>query len=81
MRNYERHLVKARNQGVKTLFKTSLGISSFIMTLLSFYSFGFYIGSWLITKQVHNVNSKAIYTTGDILACLIAIVLGISSFG
>ena len=81
MRNYERHLVKARNQGIRTNLKTSLGLGTFIMTLFCFYSYGFYIGSWLITKQVQNDNVKAIYTTGDILACLMGIVLGISSLG
>jgi len=50
MRNYERHLNKARDQGVKTSLKTALGIGSFIMALFCFYAYGFYIGSWLITK-------------------------------
>jgi len=28
-----------------------------------------------------NVNQRAIYTTGDILACLMGILFGMSSFG
>ena len=81
LRNYERHLNKARTQGIKTHLKTSLGIGSFILCLFCFYAYGFYIGSWLITKQVRNVNqgAAAIYTTGDIIACLMGIVFGIGS--
>ena len=81
MRNYDRHLNKARNQGVKTHFKTSLGIGSFILSLYCFYAYGFYIGSWMITKEIKNDNQGSIYTSGDILACLMGIIFGITSLG
>ncbi len=81
MRNYDRHLIKARNQGIKTHLKTSLGIGSFILSIYGFYAYGFYVGSWLITKGVKNDNQGSTYATGDILGCLIGIIFGVTSFG
>ncbi len=81
VRNYDRHLTKARQQGVKSHLTTSLAIGTFMFALFCFYAYGFYIGSWLITKQIRNDNFDARYNSGDVLACLVGIVFGVSSVG
>jgi ATP-binding cassette subfamily B (MDR/TAP) protein 1 len=81
IRNYDRHLNKAKQQGVKSHLRTSLAIGSFMLGIFGFYAYGFYVGSWLITKQITNDNFSARYNSGDVLACLIGIVFGVSSVG
>jgi ATP-binding cassette, subfamily B (MDR/TAP), member 1 len=81
VRNYERHLVTARDTGLKTHFKSSLALSSFMFVIFGYYAYGFYTGSWLITKQIENSNSGAVYNIGDILSCFFGIVFGVMSLG
>jgi ATP-binding cassette subfamily B (MDR/TAP) protein 1 len=50
MRNYENYLGKTKSVGIKTHFKSSIGLGSMFFMMLSFYSYGFYTGSWLVTK-------------------------------
>lgn len=50
MRNYERHLGRAQATGIKTHYKTATAIASFSFAIFGYYAYGFYTGSWLITK-------------------------------
>jgi len=81
VKNYERHLARARDTGIKTHVKSSTALASFFFVLFGYYGYGFYTGSWLITKKVENSNSKELYNVGDILACFFGIVFGVMSLG
>lgn len=81
VRNYDRHLETARATALKTTFKGSLALASFMFVLFGYYAYGFYTGSWLITKQIINSNSGEIYNIGDILSCFFGIVFGVMSLG
>lgn len=81
IRNYDRHLNKARTIGLKTHIRSATALGSFTFVLFAFYSYGFYVGSWLITKQIYNENAGATYISGDILSCLIGIIFGVMSIG
>jgi ABC-type multidrug transport system fused ATPase/permease subunit len=62
--------------------KLSLAIGLFFFVIFGYYSYGFYTGSYLITKQVHNSNNNdEPYTIGDILSCFFGIVFGVLSLG
>jgi hypothetical protein len=52
-----------------------------MLAIFGYYAYGFYTGSWLITKQVENTQSHEIYNAGDILACFFGIVFGVMSLG
>ena len=49
--------------------------------MFGYYAYAFYIGSYLITKQVRNHNFGRDYTSGDIIACFFGIVFGVFSLG
>ena len=51
------------------------------MVIFGYYAYAFYIGSYLITKQVENTQSKLPYSSGDIIACFFGIVYGVFSLG
>lgn len=52
-----------------------------MLVIFGYYAYGFYTGSWLITKRVINSNNGEYYTIGDILSCFFGIVFGIMSLG
>jgi len=81
IRNYSRHLLRAKATGVKTHLKTAMALASFMFVIFGYYAYGFYTGSWLITKRVTNTNNGEFYTIGDILACFFGIVFGVMSLG
>ena len=81
VRNYERHLLRAKDVGIKTHMKSAMAISSFFIVMFGYYAYGFYTGSFLITKQIENSNSGKVYNVGDILACFFGIVFGVMSLG
>lgn len=81
IRNYSRHLLRAKATGVKTHLKTAMALASFTFVIFGYYAYGFYTGSWLITKRVTNTNNGEFYTIGDILACFFGIVFGVMSLG
>jgi ABC transporter transmembrane region len=81
IRNYSRHLARAKAVGIRTHLKTAIALACFIFTIFGYYAYGFYTGSWLITKQVVNDNNGEVYTIGDILACFFGIVFGVMSLG
>jgi len=47
-------LARARDTGIKTHFKSAIALSGFMLAIFGYYAYGFYTGSWLITKQVEN---------------------------
>ena len=81
VRNYERHLNRARETGVRTHLKSALALASFMFVIFGYYAYGFYTGSYLITGEVINSNSGKIYNIGDILSCFYGIVFGVMSLG
>jgi len=74
-------LARARDTGIQTHFKSAIALSMFMFVIFGYYAYGFYTGSWLITKQVENSQSHAVYNAGDILACFFGIVFGVMSLG
>lgn len=81
MRNYERHLNRAKEVGLGTHRKTAIALASFGFVIFGYYAYGFYTGSWLITKQVENSNSGEVYNIGDVLSCFFGIVFGVMALG
>lgn len=67
--------------GIKTHKKSALALASFYFVIFGYYSYGFYTGSWLITKLVENSNSGKPYNIGDVLACFFGIVFGVMALG
>ncbi len=51
------------------------------MTLYGYYSYSFFVGSFMVTDQVRNGNFDRNYTSGDIMACFLGLVYGIFSLG
>lgn len=72
---------RARRVGIKTHIFGALAVGGFYCSLYGYYSYSFYVGSYLVTKQVTNTNSGVIYSSGDILACFLGIVYGVFSLG
>ncbi|CDW80084.1 abc transporter family protein [Stylonychia lemnae] len=81
IKNYEKYLMKARKTGIKTHFTGALAIGGFFLSLYGYYSYSFYIGSFMVTESIENINSKKIYTSGDVMACFLGLVYGIFSLG
>lgn len=50
VRNYEKYLNKAKETGLRTHLKTAIALGMFFFAIFGYYSYGFYTGSWLITK-------------------------------
>lgn len=61
--------------------KSAIAIGGFMFVIFGYYAYGFYTGSWLITKQVENSNSGLLYNIGDVLSCFFGIVFGVMSMG
>ena len=49
IRNYSRHLARAKAVGIRTHFKTAMVLGSLNIANFGYYAYGFYTGSWLIT--------------------------------
>lgn len=81
IKNYEKYLTKARKTGIKTHMTGALAIGGFFMTLYGYYSYSFFVGSFMVTDEIKNTNSGKIYTSGDIMACFLGLVYGIFSLG
>jgi len=81
IRNYEKYLNRAKKTGIKTHLMGALAIGGFFLSLYGYYSYSFYVGSFMVTKQVTNVNSGVAYTSGDIMACFLGVIYGIFSLG
>ncbi len=81
VRNYERHLNRAKETGIRTHLKTAIAIGCFFFVMFGYYGYGFYTGSWLITEKKINSNSGEVYNIGDILSCFFGIVFGVMSLG
>ena len=54
--NYERFLSRAKATGVKTHVKSAFAMSFLWFVMFGYYAYAFYVGSYLITKQVWNSN-------------------------
>ena len=50
IKNYEKYLNKARITGIKTHLVGALAIGGFFCTLYGFYTFAFYVGSYMVTS-------------------------------
>lgn len=59
----------------------ALAIGGFFLVLYGFYTFAFYVGSYMVTNKVINTNSGDIYSSGDIMACFLGLVYGVFSLG
>ena len=81
VRNYERHLNRAKETGIRTHLKSAIALGAFFFVMFGYYGYGFYTGSWLITEKVKNKNSGELYNIGDILSCFFGIVFGVMSLG
>lgn len=81
MINYEKYLAKARKVGIKTHFMGGLAVGGFFLALYGFYSYSFFIGSFMVTQEIKNDNSGKIYSSGDIMACFLGLVYGVFSLG
>ena len=79
--NYDKYLGRARNTGVKGNCKSAAAIASFFVGVFLFYAYAFYIGSYLVTKEVENSNSGKIYSNGDVTTCFFGIVFGVFYLG
>ena len=73
--------MKARKTGIKTHFTGALAIGGFFLALYGYYSYSFFIGSFMVTESIENINSKKTYTSGDVMACFLGLVYGIFSLG
>jgi hypothetical protein len=56
-------------------------VAGFFVVMFGYYAYAFFVGSFLITKQVNNSNSGEVYTSGDILSCFFGVVFGVFSLG
>nr|AAK19598.2 putative ABC transporter [Sterkiella histriomuscorum] len=81
MINYDKYLGRARATGVKTHMKRALAIAGFFFAMFGYYAYAFYVGSWLVTKQVNNSITDKPYNAGDIMSCFFGIVFGVFSLG
>ena len=81
IKNYEKYLARAHKTGIKTHLTGSLAIGGFFLTLYGYYSYSFFIGSYMVTDKIINDNSGNLYTSGDIMACFLGLVYGIFSLG
>ena len=79
--NYEKYLLKAKKTGIKTHFFGALAIGGFFLCLYGYYSYSFFVGSFLVTSQIENVNDGKTYSSGDIMACFLGVVYGVFSLG
>jgi ATP-binding cassette subfamily B (MDR/TAP) protein 1 len=59
----------------------ALAMGCFFFSIYGYYSYSFYVGSFFITKQVHNLNDESVYTGGDIISCFLGVIYGIMSLG
>jgi ATP-binding cassette subfamily B (MDR/TAP) protein 1 len=67
--------------GITTHMMGALAIGGFFLTLYGYYSYSFYVGSYMVTESIVNKNSGKVYTSGDIMACFLGLVYGIFSLG
>ncbi len=49
IRNYEKYLIRAKRTGIKTHFFGSLAIGGFFLSLYGYYTYSFYVGSYMVT--------------------------------
>ena len=59
--NYKKYLKRARDTGVKTHMKSSMTLGGFMLVIFGYYAYGFYTGSFLLTKQIYNDNLGRTY--------------------
>lgn len=57
MINHEKYLGRARSTGIKTHVKTSIMLGLFIFGIFAYYSYGLFMGSIMVAKQVTNSNN------------------------
>lgn len=81
IRNYEKYLQRARKTGIKTHLTGALAIGGFFVTLYGYFSYSFYVGSYMVTGRVINDNSGELYSSGDVMACFLGLVYGVFSLG
>ena len=82
MKNYDKYLGRAQNVGLKTHFKTAIGLGFFFFGLYGYFAYAFYIGSILVEKKVTNTsNGSEPYSSGDIMSCFFGVVFGLFSLG
>lgn len=81
MRNYGKHLDRARTIAIKSLKKSGLTVGGFFFGMFAYYAYAFFIGTILITSDVINTNTGDDYTSGDILACFFGVVFGVFALG
>lgn len=79
--NYEKYLSRARSAGIRTHCYGAISIGFFYFTLYGYYAYSFFLGSFMITKNIENSNSGKPYSSGDIMACFLGIIYGAFSLG
>lgn len=57
----------------------AITIAGFFAVLYGYYSYSFYVGSYMITNGKNNSNSGKLYTAGDVMSCFLGLVYGIFS--
>lgn len=79
IRNYKKYLDGARKAGIKVHFMRSIYLAFLFFMEHGFYAYSYFIGSYFVTREVNNSISGKIYTSGDVLACILGIVYGMFS--
>lgn len=81
IRNYSKYLNIARKVGIRTHLYGAMAVGGFYCSLYGYYSYSFYVGSYLVTDQIKNTNNGETYSSGDILSCFLGIIYGVFSLG
>ena len=59
----------------------SLAIGGFFLSLYGYYTYSFYVGSYMVTEEIENTNKGKPYSSGDVLGCFLGLAYGIFSLG
>ena len=81
IKNYEKYLERAKKTGIKTHMIGAIAIGGFFSTIYGYYAYSFFVGSYMVTKEIKNTNSGNNYSSGDIISCFLGVVYGIFSIG
>jgi hypothetical protein len=76
IKNYEKYLVRAKHEGVKTHLKSAIVNSILTFGIFSFISYALYTGSLMTTENVVNSNSGNPYDSCEVLIILFGFMLG-----
>eukprot|EP00741_Cyanophora_paradoxa_P002276 tig00000572_g2208.t1 len=78
---YRENLQEARRFGMKKGLSAGMSVGAMMLVMFCTYGLAFWFGSWLIQHEVWNPARGGIYTGGDIMTVLFAIVMGAFGVG